>query len=198
MRDLAPVPTTAVLVGVFTLLLYLPTVAPTVTLRNNGGDSGDLVRAAWTLGVPHPTGYPLWVLLAHAATWLPFGEPAYRVALLSALAAAGGVAMAALAAQEVLRHAVPDIAGGLGAIGPAVGGAVLGCSLLFWQQATIPETYALDSFLIALGMWLLLRWLRGVGPLWPVSLVAALALANHLVSLSLLAALIVGVVIRRP
>lgn len=198
MRDLAPVPTTAVLVGVFTLLLYLPTVAPTVTLRNNGGDSGDLVRAAWTLGVPHPTGYPLWVLLAHAATWLPFGEPAYRVALLSALAAAGGVAMAALAAQEVLRHAVPDIAGGLGAIGPAVGGAVLGCSLLFWQQATIPETYALDSFLIALGMWLLLRWLRGVGPLWPVSLVPALALANHLVSLSLLAALIVGVVIRRP
>jgi Protein of unknown function (DUF2723) len=196
-RTIAPGLGAATLLGVVVLLVYLPTVAPTVTLRNSGGDGGDLVRAAWVLGVPHPTGYPLWVLLAHAATWFPFDEPAHRVALLSTLAAAAAVAMVALAGGELLLQADPKGAGWLRYVGPPIGGAVLAVSVLFWQQATIPETYALDSFLVALGLWLLLRWLRGDGVLWHASLVTALALANHLVSLSLLAALVVAVLVRR-
>jgi hypothetical protein len=193
-----PIGLVAGLLALVVLLIYLPTVAPTVTVRNNGGDSGELVRAAWVLGVPHPTGYPLWVLLAHAFTWLPFGEPAHRVAILSTLAAAAAVAMVVLAARELLYQADPTTGGRLSVAGPAVGGAVLAVSLVFWQQATIPETYALDSFLVALGLWLLLRWLRDASPLWQASLVAALALANHLVSLSLLAALFVAILVRRP
>jgi hypothetical protein len=196
-RSFSPMPWAAALLSFVVLLIYLPTVAPTVTLRNNGGDGGELVRAAWVLGIPHPTGYPLWVLLAHVATWLPLGEPAHRVALLSTLAAVAAIAMLALAAEELLHQADPKITGRIRYAGPLIGGAALAFSLLFWQQATIPETYALDSFLIALGLWLLLRWLRGNGVLWHASLVTALALANHLVSLSLLATLVVAVLVRR-
>ncbi|HEY8745192.1 MAG TPA: DUF2723 domain-containing protein [Chloroflexota bacterium] len=188
----------AALLGVVVLLVYWPTVSPTVTLRNGGGDGGDLVRAAWTLGVPHPTGYPLWVILAHISTWLPSGEPAHRVALLSTLAAACAVALVTLASSELLSQADSTEVGLPSLLGPAAGGAVLAFSLLFWQQATIPETYALDSLLVALGLWLLLRWLNGNGQLWWATAAVALALANHLVSLSLLAALLVALLVRLP
>ena len=71
------------------IVLYARTLAPTVTLV----DSGELIVAARTLGVAHPPGFPLYVLLAHLATLLPIGNIAARVnfasALFAALAAAG-------------------------------------------------------------------------------------------------------------
>ena len=47
-----------------TLLLYIWTLAPTVTLT----DSGELIVVAYGLGVAHPPGFPLWVILAHLAS----------------------------------------------------------------------------------------------------------------------------------
>src|ERR1051325_5016409 len=83
-----PTPTAwklAVGVGLLSLLSYLFTLAPTIV----GGDSGELVTAVATLGVPHPPGYPLYCLLGHLFTLLvPFGSVAYRVNLFSAVAAA--------------------------------------------------------------------------------------------------------------
>ncbi len=184
--------------GVLTFLLYLPTVAATVTLRNGGGDSGELVRAAWTLGVPHPTGYPLWVLLAHVATLAPVGEPAHRVALLSTLAAAAAVSFAILAANELVEHLPNPTATWSRWLGAGLAGLLLAFSPLFWQQATIPETYAVDSCLVAAGLWLLLRWMRGRSPLWLCAVVLALALANHLVSLALGVAFVAAAIVRRP
>ncbi|MFY8268121.1 MAG: protein O-mannosyl-transferase family, partial [Terrimicrobiaceae bacterium] len=46
--------------GVLAGAVYLWTAAPNVTLL----DSGEFVVAAQHFGVPHPTGYPLWTLLA--------------------------------------------------------------------------------------------------------------------------------------
>ena len=44
-------------------------------------DDGEFMMATYFLGVAHPPGYPLYVLLAHPFTWLPFGEVALRVHL---------------------------------------------------------------------------------------------------------------------
>ena len=49
----------ATLGALLALAVYLKTLALTVT----GEDSGELIAAAATLGIPHPTGYPLWCLL---------------------------------------------------------------------------------------------------------------------------------------
>src|SRR3712207_8890927 len=88
----------ASLVGVAILLpflLFLATMPPTITWRFGGSDSGELISAADSFGVAHPTGYPLFVLMGYLATRVPFGEVAACVnamnAVLGALAAGGMV-----------------------------------------------------------------------------------------------------------
>jgi hypothetical protein len=86
-------------VFVIALVLYTWTLAPTVTLV----DSGELIVAAANLGVAHPPGFPLYVVLAHAATWLPFGSVAERVNVLSAACGALAAALLVLVVNEMLR-----------------------------------------------------------------------------------------------
>ena len=57
------------------LFLYAWTLAPTVTLV----DSGELIVAARSLGMAHPPGFPLWVMLAHLVSLVPFGSVALRI-----------------------------------------------------------------------------------------------------------------------
>ena len=76
--------------GALGLAIYVAILAPTVVDL----DSPELSAAALTLGVPHPTGYPLFMLLGHAWTQVfAVGDPAWRVNLLSALFGAGAVAV---------------------------------------------------------------------------------------------------------
>lgn len=88
----------AIFVFVGSFALYLITLAPTVTLV----DSGELILAAETLGVAHPPGFPLYVLLTHLATFLPFGNVAIRIHLASALFAALASTVMTLLSIEAL------------------------------------------------------------------------------------------------
>src|SRR5437879_3085739 len=67
-------------------IAYARTLAPGVTWANDGADSGDLVTAAATLGIAHPTGYPTYLLLARLFQIIPLGDLAARTTLLSAAA----------------------------------------------------------------------------------------------------------------
>ncbi len=62
------------------LVVYYLTLAPTVTF----GDSGELITAAYYLGISHPPGSPFWTILAHLFTFLPFNSVAWRVNFSSA------------------------------------------------------------------------------------------------------------------
>ena len=85
----------AALSGAVTFAVYFYTLAPTVV----GGDSGELITAAHTLGVVHPPGYPLYTVLTKLFTLLPFGEIAWRVNLLSAVSGALAAALLCLGAK---------------------------------------------------------------------------------------------------
>src|SRR6267143_3570712 len=85
-------------VFVATLLLYSWTLAPTVTLI----DSGELIVVAHGLGVAHPPGFPLWVILAHLASLVPLGNVAVRVNSSSALLSAIASAMLTLVVAELM------------------------------------------------------------------------------------------------
>jgi hypothetical protein len=79
------------------LLLYSWTLAPTVTLT----DSGELIVVARGLGIAHPPGVPLWIILAHLASLVPFGDIAVRINFSSALFAALACAMLTLTVAEL-------------------------------------------------------------------------------------------------
>ena len=88
----------AVIVFFFALILYSWTLAPAVTLV----DSGELIVVARFLGVAHPPGFPLWVMLAHLASIMPWGSVASRVNFASALFAAFASAILTLAVAELM------------------------------------------------------------------------------------------------
>jgi hypothetical protein len=78
----------AVLVALLLFGVYAAGAAPTIYV----GDSGELVAAVATLGIPHPSGYPLYVLLGKLWTLaVPVGSIAYRMSLFSAATGAGRV-----------------------------------------------------------------------------------------------------------
>jgi Protein of unknown function (DUF2723) len=86
------------LVFVVSLVLYTWTLAPTVTLV----DSGELILAAHSLGVAHPPGFPLYLMLAHFASIVPIGSVAQRVNFASALFAAVACGMLTLLVAELM------------------------------------------------------------------------------------------------
>src|ERR1051325_12030626 len=76
------------LVFLVSLALYTLTLAPTVTLV----DSGELMVAVKTLGVAHPPGFPIYLLLSHIVALFPLGNVAVRINFASALFAAAAAA----------------------------------------------------------------------------------------------------------
>ncbi len=98
-----------------------------------------------TLGIAHPSGYPLYTLLGKLATALiPFRDPAGRANLLSALAAALAMAILYLVARR--------FAGSRPAA--AVATVAFAISPAWWSQATLAEVYALHGLLMILFIYL--------------------------------------------
>ena len=73
-----------------TFAVYLITLSPTV----NSFDSGEIIAGAYSLGIIHAPGYPLYLTLGYLATHLPLGNPALNMNLLNA--AFGSLAIAML------------------------------------------------------------------------------------------------------
>ncbi|KAM6960759.1 protein O-mannosyl-transferase TMEM260 [Aplochiton taeniatus] len=115
--------------------LYVPLVQRTVP----GGDSGELITAAWELGVAHPPGYPLYTLLLRLGfLMLPWLSPAHSASLLTSLL--GALASGALC-LTVCRVCGP----GAGAV---LAGGVMAVSRLSWQWAMVAEVFTLNNFFV--------------------------------------------------
>ena len=121
--------------------VYFRTLHPTIP----GGDGGELITAASTLGIAHPPGYPLMTLLGKLFTLLPIGSVAWRVNLMTALFGA--------AAAGLLCYATVRWAGMLGrstaaAAGLAAGG-LFAFSPLVWRYSVGAEVFALNNLFSA-------------------------------------------------
>ncbi len=139
-------------VFLITLSLYFVTAAPTFTLKNMGTDGGDLLAAAFNWGVPHPSGYPTYILLLRVFSFLvPVGDFAYRANLFSAL-------LGALTALLMFYVVLKVLQGTSEADGrrqwlhvacASFAALALAASPLIWSQSTIAEVYALNAFFVA-------------------------------------------------
>ncbi|XP_018417899.1 PREDICTED: transmembrane protein 260 [Nanorana parkeri] len=136
-QDGSPHVTWALVVFTCVLGVYIKTLHPSVP----GGDSGELITAAYELGVAHPPGYPLFTLLAKAAMVLvPVGSLAYRVNLLCGLF---GAAAAALLFSATFRLSGSYAAGILAA-------GLYSFSRLTWQWSIAAEVFSLNNLFVAL------------------------------------------------
>src|SRR3954468_15794784 len=88
----------AAIAGLAVLALYVITLAPTTAMW----DASEYITAAYTLGIPHPPGNPLFVLLGRVASLVPIGSVAVRVNLLAAMCSALSAAIWFLVAERVL------------------------------------------------------------------------------------------------
>jgi len=144
------------------LYLYLQTLAPSVVTLFD--DSLEFPLVARRLAIAHPTGYPLYTLLAALLARGPGGNVAWLVNLLSAVAAALTVALVYGVARQLTRRRLPAF----------LGAAALAASPVFWSQAVIAEVYTLAGVFIAAVLWLALLWARQpLLPLKPFSLILA-------------------------
>ena len=151
------------LIAFFTLVLsflvYYDTMAPSVSYW----DCGEFIAVSYTLGVPHPPGSPLFLLLGRIASMLPFSEDiAFRVNLLSPLSSAFAVFFLYLIIVQVVNHWRGKIESKQDAL-IAFGAGVVG-SLTFaftdshWFNAVEAEVYSFSTFFTAIVVWLILLW----------------------------------------
>lgn len=159
----------------FAFLLYVFSAPPGLTWSNFGADGAELLTAALSNGIPHPPGYPLYILLLQSWLWVVswvvqgnnFAWYGHVLSILLATASVGvTVQVAAVFLPTKWSWWWAALSGMAWAVAP-----------LPWSQAVITEVYALHMLLIAL-----LGWVLFVQPkrAWWLAAVIALGVAHHL------------------
>ena len=121
---------------ILVFLTYVLTLCPSLS----GGDSGELITVAHTLGVAHPPGYPLYTLLAKAFTWIPHGSIAWRVNLLSAFCDS----LASVFLLQAVFKWTRNIWAG------AITAGLFAFSPLIWTYAVTAEVFALNNLFVSI------------------------------------------------
>lgn len=172
--------------ALFALLVYARTLAPSFSTM----DSGELAATTATLGIAHPTGYPLFTLLGYAFSRLPLGSftVIQKLNLLSALYCAGAVygfyhAFRLLLIPPRSASSVRNVPPADTALAAGIAAATFAFSRTFWAQAVSIEVYSLHLLLISLILWTMLRATRDPESrpkLFLAAFVFGLAFTNHL------------------
>ncbi len=195
--------------ALFIFIIYLFTLAPSVVQI----DSGELSAVQATLGIAHPTGYPLFTMIGYLFIKLPLPFTAiFKANLLAAIWCALGVFIFIKSAHLIITNYETKSAllkkskqknemknednsndkekSVITILASVFGGIALAFSLTFWVQSTSVEVYSLQIFLFSLNIFLILRAYYAtngkiINWLW-VSLSLALGFANHMTTLLIL------------
>jgi len=165
--------------------LYARTIAPDLTWAHFSADGGDLISAAATGGVPHPSGYPLYLILARGFQLLPVGNLAFRTNLFSVVCTIlTALLLYTYLLQQLRDRPLAEFASFLAAL-------AYGLAPFVWGQALVTEVYALHTLLLMLCLHVLDlkeikagEWLRGF--------VFGIAAANHLTAIMMIPLLVLG------
>ncbi|MCJ7739642.1 MAG: DUF2723 domain-containing protein [Anaerolineae bacterium] len=174
---------------------YLKTLLPSL----GEADTFEFQVVAPLLGIAHPTGYPLYVLLSRLFTLLPFGTVAWRVNMTSACFGTGAVLLVYGLVYERTGEWLIAFATAL----------ALAFSTTFWSQAIVAEVYMLHNLLAAAILWFLLDVTHGKASQgasdgtdirrWQATaFLCGLSLTNHLTTVLLLPAVALALLWERP
>jgi hypothetical protein len=186
------------LAGSVVWILYAFTLGPTTAFW----DTSEYIATAHILGLPHPPGNPLFVLIGR--TWLTLTgwtglEVATRINLLSATVSAAAAAFWFLAVMRIWAHFTENRGTALAAAFVAV--LVGATAFTVWAQSNVNEkVYTVSLLFVAVITYLAMLWedhsgtFRGDRLILLVCFLLALGATNHQMSLLPLPALGVFVV----
>ncbi|MCU0644687.1 MAG: DUF2723 domain-containing protein, partial [bacterium] len=149
----------AFLVFIISSIIYFRTVAPTTSFW----DCGEFITCSYILGVPHPPGAPLYILVGRIFSMIPFvTDIGMRVNLLSSLTSAFAVMLTYLIIVRLIimfRGQIRDNSDRLITYASGIIGALtLAFTDSFWFNAVEAEVYAISVFFTTLMVWLILVW----------------------------------------
>ncbi|MBI4351521.1 MAG: DUF2723 domain-containing protein [Elusimicrobia bacterium] len=130
-------------------------------------DAGEMASVAWTLGVAHQPGYPLYIISAKLFSLLPLGNPAWRLNLYSALAGIAGV----LVFWRLAASAFSPLAAFFAAL-------LLGFNFTLRTVSSVPEMYSLNFFFAALLLFTASR--KGARAVMLTAFLLGLGMANRM------------------
>src|SRR5215212_4713566 len=181
-------------------VLYAITLSPSTAMW----DTSEYIAAAYTLGLPHPPGNPLFVLIGRVFSLLPIApNVAMRINVLAAVTSALSAGFWFLVTERVLVAWFAErwqrIAGGVLA-------AVIGATAFtVWNQSVVNEkVYTVSLLGLAAISWLTVRWSdEPDGPkadrtLILIGYLLGLGYSNHMMGFLAGPAATVAVLIRRP
>lgn len=164
------------------LPVYLLTVAHTV----GRDDTFEFQVVTPQLGIVHPTGYPLYLLLGRLFTLLPLDSVAWRLNVASIVYATLAACLMYTLLLRWWQRPLPAI----------LGAVVTGLTPTLWGQAIVAEVYALHALIVTAVLLLLQaisQWHKAEGGgngryLLPLAALLGLGLTNHLTTVFLLPA----------
>ena len=189
---------TALAIGI----LYTVTLSPGTAFW----DTSEYIATAHMLGIPHPPGNPLFVVLAR--TWevllSPFGlSPAVRINLFSAVTSSLAHGLWFLVIHHILGYFSTDRRFRL--FGAAAAALVSATAFTVWNQSNVNEkVYTVSLFTIALLSWLAVRWRERLGRggddrlIILMAFILALSIGNHLMAFLAAPALAIFILLVRP
>ncbi len=179
----------AVAVLVVSMITYLRTVQPTVPYW----DCGEFIACAHILGIPHPPGTPLFMLIGRFFSMLiPFGEVAWRVNIVSSVSSAFAVMFGYLIVTWVIRKWYKRVdtiyKRATVYIGGVTGALFMAFSRTFWNNAVEAEVYGLSMLIMTASIYLILKWTdnrrkpEGEKYIYAFAFLSVLALGIHMTS----------------
>lgn len=172
-----------ILSGVIPVMIYLAGLAPSVTFE----DSGELITAAYSWGIPHEPGYPLFTMLGKLFSYLPVGNVAWRINLMSAVFSSVGIMFLFCTCVLWLR----ELKAGFISVTALIAALCVGISPAYFSQSVITEVYGLNNFFTGFLLWILFQWrlarlnnLTGIDKyFYAFCFLAGSTLTNHHISL---------------
>ena len=166
-------------------------------------DASEYITAAYTLGIPHPPGNPLFVLLGRVASLLPIGGIAYRVNLLAAVCSALSAGIWYLVAERVLAQWIESP--WVRRVGAVLAAVLSATAFTVWNQSVVNEkVYTVSLAFFAVVSWLTVLWCddpdgrRADRILVLIAYLIGLGYTNHPAGFLVAPAVATAVVVRRP
>ncbi len=146
-------------VFIVSLIVYFRTVAPTTSFW----DCGEFIACSRILGVMHPPGAPLYLLIGRILTLLPFfGDIGLRVNVFSVWVSAATVLLTYLIIAQLIRRWRGQAQTWEDRVilyaSAAFGALAFAFTDSFWFNAVEAEVYSFSMFFVAAVIWLALVW----------------------------------------